>query len=324
MRVAQYALLGATLLLVCRIASSARSRPGLLPPVAVVALIYPVLFYTTATLYPQTLAGFLFVAALALSLREKHGFAPDFTAGLAWGALLLSVPTFLFTFLIVLATAKALRLLRWRNGLIMILAAAIPIGAWTWRNEARFHQFVPFASNSGENFLIGNSENTVPYGGSGNVDRTRYQRQAEALDLDEFQEDRFYRQVALNWIVDHPGRAAALYLEKTLNFFNVWNEYAPGSVAEVSAWKQLIMAVSYAILLALLAWRLAEGRRFPLSPREKLFLITYVLSAFTMAIFVTRIRYRLPYDYLIIAVIAGHLYRRLGPGRGEDAATKST
>ena len=74
------------------------------------------------------------------------------------------------------------------------------------------------------------------------------------------------------------------------------------------------MGVSYiSLLLALLAWRLAETKRFPAYiPREKLFLIVYVLSAFTMAIFCyTRIRYRLPYDYLIITVIAMHLSRRL-------------
>ena len=67
------------------------------------------------------------------------------------------------------------------------------------------------------------------------------------------------------------------------------------------------------LLLALLAWRLCEAVRFPLSTTEKLFLAIYILSAFTQAIFFTRIRLRLPYDYLIIAVIAMHLSRRLTP-----------
>jgi hypothetical protein len=244
-------------------------------------------------------------------LAEKRGFPLDFAAGLTWGALFLTVPTFVLTFLVVLATAWALGLLRRRSGLIMILGAVIVVGAWTLRNEAEFHQFVPFASNSGENFLVGNSENTVPYGGSGNVDRTHYRQEARALGLDEFQQDRFYRQAALRWIADHPSRAFVLYLEKALNFFNGWNEYAPENQAEVSVWKQAIMAATYALLLALLVWRLVEFRRFPPEAWEKLFLITYVLSAFTLAIFFTRIRHRLPYDYLIIAVIAAHLSRRL-------------
>jgi hypothetical protein len=319
MRLAQYALLAGTILLVCRIAE-ARQRLGPLLPVTGLVLVYPVLFYTAATLYPQTLAGFLFVTALALLLTGKRGFLLDFATGLTWGALFLTVPTFVLTFVVVLTAAWALGLLRWRSGLIIILGAGILVGAWTLRNEVEFHQFVPFASNSGENFLIGNSENTVPYGGSGNVDRTHYQQEARTLGLDEFQQDRYYRQAALRWIADHPGRAAVLYLEKVLNFFNGWNEYAPENQAEVSVWKQVIMAATYAFLLALLVWRLAEIRRFPPEAWEKLFLITYVLSAFTLAIFFTRIRHRLPYDYLIIAVIAAHLSRRLQGWLGEASS----
>jgi hypothetical protein len=71
------------------------------------------------------------------------------------------------------------------------------------------------------------------------------------------------------------------------------------------------VGASYLLLLVLLAWRLIDFRRFPLTPREKLLLIVYVLSAFTSAIFFTRIRHRLPYDYLIIAVIASNLSARL-------------
>jgi len=52
-------------------------------------------------------------------------------------------------------------------------------------------------------------------------------------------------------------------------------------------------------------------KRYPIVPREKLFLVVYFLSAFTSAIFFTRIRHRLPYDYLIIAIVASNLSRRL-------------
>jgi len=43
-----------------------------------------------------------------------------------------------------------------------------------------------------------------------------------------------------------------------------------------------------------------------------------------MAIFVTRIRYRLPYDYLIIAIVAMHLSRRLQLWLEPAESTKST
>jgi len=136
-------------------------------------------------------------------------------------------------------------------------------------------------------------------------------QEAKARGLDEFQTDNYFRQAALTWIRQNPTRALVLYLKKTANFFNLYNSYAPGTKAEASPAKQVVMGASYILLLGLLAWRLAEAKRFPLLPREKLFLIVYVLTAFTMAIFFTRIRHRLPYDYLVVAIVAMHLGRRL-------------
>jgi hypothetical protein len=178
---------------------------------------------------------------------------------------------------------------------------------------------VPIASNSGLNLLMGNNARAVAEEGVANTGANGYEAQAERLGLDEFQSDHFFTQAAMAWITAHPGDALILYLEKSLNFFNFTNVYAPQSHQEVSPAKQAVMAASYLLLLALLAWRLAEVKRFPLLPREKLFLLVYVLSAFTSAIFTTRIRYRIPYDYLIIAVIALHLSRHLESWLGSGA-----
>jgi len=310
MRLLQYLLFIATVVLVYRLLCLENHRAGLLV-VTCVVMLYPVLFYTSATLYPQTLAAFLFLLALVFLLTSPRELPMNLVTGLTFGVLILVVPTFLFTLFVVVTVAWLLKMIEWRHGLIIFIAASFMIGLWTARNFAEFHQFVPVASNSGANFLIGNCENTIPDGGSGNVDRTHYEQEARALGLDEFQEDRYYRQAAVNWIKANPGHAIALYFEKVANFFNVRNEYAPENKAELSFWKQAVMALSYGLLLGLLLWRLLEMRRFPLSRNEKFLLAIYILSAFTSAIFFTRIRLRLPYDYLIIAIIAMHLSRRL-------------
>jgi len=322
MRFAQFILLGATVLLVGRLGPGSDRPAGLLIVTVLVAL-YPVLFYLSGTLYPQTHAGFLFVLALTFLTAPTRGPGLNLATGLAFGLLILVVPTFTLTLIVVLAAAWMLRLIRWRDGFLVLAGASLFIGLWTARNAVEFHQFVPLASNSGANLLIGNCENTVPDGGTGNIDSSRYDREATALGLDEFQRDRYYRNAALAWIENNPGRATLLYFEKAANYFNIYNEYAPSNQAEITPWKQILMAASYLLLLGLLAWRLAESKRFPLTPREKLFLLVYVLSAFTMAIFVTRIRYRLPYDFLVIAVVAAHLERRLRPWL-EPTPTKPT
>ncbi|HEX4139800.1 MAG TPA: hypothetical protein VHY09_05595 [Candidatus Methylacidiphilales bacterium] len=317
-RVVQFAMLAGAVLLIARL------FPGNLRDCAVlfttlVVAVYPLFFYTGTTLYPQTLAGFLFVLTLTLLLRAPGGWPAYALIGFVYGFLILVVPTFLLTLFVLLGASFWLRLLRWREGAVLSLAAAVAVLAWTGRNYLEFRQFVPIASYSGAQLLIGNCESTIPYGGSGNVDTTHYHDEARALGLDEFQADRFYRDAALHWIEEHPASAFVLYLEKTANFFNVYNEYAPESRGEVTLWRQLVLGACYGLLLLLLLWRLWEAGRFPLDTTEKLFLILYVLSAFTQAIFFTRIRLRLPYDYLIVAIIAMHLARRLAP-----LLTKST
>lgn len=309
-RLAQYGLLAATILLLSRLCFPTNRFAGL-PIVTSLVALYPVLFYTSAICYPQTLASFLFILVLAQLMSPFRGPVLDMTCGLTFGALILVMPTFAFTLIVVLATAWLLKMIRWHEGLLIFAAAFLIIGLWTARNAFVFHQFVPIATNSGENLLLGNSEETSPYAGTANINITHYHLEALALGLDEVHEDRYYQKAALHWIEQHPAQAIVLYCEKVLNFFNIWNEYSPKNKAEFSPWKQVAMAITYIMLLALLAWRLSDVKRYPLSLMEKLFLIVYVLTAFTTAIFVTRIRYRLPYDYMLIAIIAMHLNNRI-------------
>lgn len=309
-RVVQFLLLGATILLVYRLCSERKMFAGLLIITSLV-ICYPIFFYTSATLYPQTLSGFLFILTLTLLLVSRRGLALNLVTGFSFGALILEVPTFLFTTMVVLGAAWFFKIIRWRDVLLITLAAFLTVGAWTSRNAACFHRFVPIASNSGMNFLMGNNEQATPYQAAGNVGMTPYFDQATKLGLDEFQKDHFFQEAALTWIKTHPEHALVLYLEKVLNFFNIINVYTSRTQEEISTWKQIVMAASYLLLLGLLGWRLIEIKKFPLIPREKLFLTVYVLSAFTSAIFFTRIRHRLPYDYLIISVIALNLSRRL-------------
>ena len=321
-RVAQFLLLGGTILLVYRLCSGKKAFAGLLTVTGLV-ICYPLFFYTSATLYPQTLSGFLFILALTFTLVTPRGPALNLLAGFTFGALILVVPTFLLTMAVVLGAVRFLKIIRWRDVVLITLAASIIVGAWTTRNVVLLHHFVPVASNSGLNFLVGNNGDAVAYKGAAVDSMGPYYSAVADRGLDEFQGDSFYWHVALSYIQAHPWRALLQYLEKVLNFFNTMNTYAVQNKQEFSAWKQIVQAISYAFLLTLLGWRLTEIKRFPLVSREKLFLIVYVLTAFTSAIFLTRIRHRLPYDYLIIAIIAMHLNRRLEIWM-EPASTKST
>jgi hypothetical protein len=308
-RVAQILLLGATMLLVAQLGSGGETFAGLLFVTMLVGF-YPVLIYTGSTLYPQTLAGFLFILSLTLMLTTGKGPARFLASGISFGMLILVVPTFLFTMAVVLGAARILNIIRGREAALMLVAAAMVIGSWTLRNAVCLGHVVPIATNSGLNFLEGNNPNAYAEAAA-NVGMKPYYEQAGKLGLDEFQCDAFYRQAAFSWIKAHPVDAFILYLEKVTNFFNIRNVYSSQSEPEVSPWRQIVLAAGYLLLLGLLCWRLMGIGRFPLNPREKLFLSVYILSAFTSAIFFTRIRHRLPYDFLLIAIIASNLSRRL-------------
>jgi hypothetical protein len=313
-RIGQFVLTGGIILLLARLFPEPE-RPGALLVTTLIVAVYPLFFYTSSTLYPQTLAAFLFVLSLVMLLCPRRAWRGNLALGAVFGFLILVVPTFLLSLFVLLIVAWRLKIVRPADAALIAAVSALVVCSWTARNYVQFHEFVPVASNSGANFLIGNCENTIPTGGSGNIDATRYYQQARDLRLNEFQEDHYYRHVALAWIKANPGRAFLLYLEKTANFFNVYNQYAPENRGEVTPWRQALLAVCYGTLLALLVWRLIEIRRFPLTTTEKFFLALFVLSAFTSAIFFTRIRLRLPYDYLIVTIIALHLSRRLKLGR---------
>jgi hypothetical protein len=308
-RAANFVMTGATIFLVCRLCPGKKMFGGLLIVTGLV-VCYPVLFYTSATLYPQTLIGFFFILAIALIVITPRGVALNVVTGFSFGLLILGAPAFLLTVAVVLGTARFLKIIRWRDVVLIALVTFLMTGTWTLRNAAHFHRFVPVTSNSGINFLVGNNPQATAYEAAANAALDPYYEHVGNLGLDEFQGDHYYWETALTWIKGHPGDATVLYFEKVLNFFNIINVYESGNRAEFPAWRQVVMAASYLLLLGLLGRRLVEIKRFPLIPREKLFLIVYVLSAFTSAIFFTRIRHRLPYDYLIIAIIAMDLSRR--------------
>jgi len=309
-RVAQFFFLAATIVLVSMLAPGRRMFAGILIVTALV-MACPAMFYLSGTLYSQPLSAVLFILALVLMLETPRGWGLDMLTGLVFGALILTVPTFLVTMFLALAIGWWLKIVRGRGALVIVLAAALPLLGWGARNAIYLHHLVPVATNSGVNFLAGNNANASALKGADSPAMVPYYNVAANQGMDEFQANTYYWHQALSWIEQHPANALGLYCEKVLNFFNFVNDYPDDRKREFPWLSQVVQALSYALLLGLVGWRLLDLRRFPLTPREKLFLLIYVLSAFTSAIFLTRIRLRMPFDYLLIAVIAIHISRYL-------------
>ena len=276
---------------------------------ALVAAAYPLFLFTATTFYPQTLATLLLMMMLlalqrALGADGRRRTALGAAAGVSAGALAMVVPTLAFVVPVALIW---LLLVRRRDVLrigVPLLACALVLpGAWTIRNAFAMDDFVPLTTGSGFNLLIGNHPGASASEGYRAEEIGPYQREARRRGLDEIEADEYYGEEARRWISDNPGRAAALYLGKVVNNFAPTNRLE--TRAETSKLRDAVASVSYIPLLLLLVIRLALVRRHPLRPIESLIVALIVGNALLLAVYTTRVRYRLPLDLPMIAMVAG-------------------
>ncbi|MGZ4704103.1 MAG: hypothetical protein ACXWCM_04470 [Acidimicrobiales bacterium] len=280
---------------------------------APVVALYPLGFYTAGAFYPQVLGGALVLGGLVALVQipgARHPYWLAAAAGLAFGALLVTIPP-LATALLVGVVWLAFTDRRVRTVLLVLgLAALIPL-SWTARNLVVMHQPVLGSTNNGLNLLIGNSPDAAPRKGVA-TDVTPYEHAADDLGYTddpehEVQRDAYLRDQAVEWIRSNPGDAAVLFVGKTVNYFAPFDQL--GTASENSAGQQALATLTYLPLLALFIVRLFRWRRERPGETERLLIFLYVLAAPAQAVFVTRVRYRVPLEPLLIIVVAGLIAR---------------
>jgi hypothetical protein len=271
---------------------------------------YPLLIYAASVLYPQVLGCLLLtMTVLLLSGAQLSGrFAV--VAGLGYGILILAIPYFMLMLPVLLAYVlfrrDLQRLTRVRSTILFAGAAALIVMPWTIRNYLDFHAIIPVSANGGWNLFIGNSPDTTP---NGSVDAVNAISLCKRLrpGMSVIEIDRAVGKCAMDWITENPLSAGKLYVGKVINYFNFRNELATKNVA--TSWSDWLLFVTYYPLLLVVIARAALFRRFPYNKTEALIYILYFANAFFSAIYFTRIRFRIPFDFLLIAVAAGFLCR---------------
>ena len=296
------ALALAVYLMYAMVRNIATPAAGLLAAALVVG--YPVLFYAAGTFFQTPLGCFLFVWVL-YRLSRPGGLSDRTLAvtGLIFGYLMLTVPSFVFQLLVVaLWTARARPEARLRAAVILIVPALLMVSVWSVRNYTVFQEFVFVSNNGGLNLFIGNSEHAAPNAAPNvrGIDET-YETFI-ARGMNEVAQDRYYRRRALEFILGDKARALKLYLFKNLNYFNIHNQLYAAS--EMSFDRDVVMLLTYGPLLGLFLLRLILVRKFLISRFEGLLLLLYFTNIPFAALFITRVRYRLPFDFLMIAVVA--------------------
>ena len=293
---------GLTALVLSLIASSIGSRiAGIVAPLLV--LCFPLFSYTASTLYPQTVGTLLFVSAIFFLVRFPSSSKGTIIAGGLFGFLVLMIPAFLLllplfpAYLMIVDRLNADPM--FRRALLFLGCAALVVAPWTLRNFLQFKSFIPVSTNTGINLLLGNSPNTKADSGV-NVDISNYVEAAEGMD--EVQKDNFFKHAAISFVKRDPVAALLLYCRKVVNYFNFRNQLYISS--ERSSLRDTVMLLTYYPLLLLAVLRLLLYRRFKINPTEAFLFLLYFGNAFLSAIFFTRIRFRIPFDALLIILVA--------------------
>jgi Dolichyl-phosphate-mannose-protein mannosyltransferase len=260
---------------------------------AVVVAAYPLFVYTATALYPQIPALLMLLMAIEFGLRSRDRWTWAIGSGLAGGLLTITVPSFAPTMALVLI------FIGWRHrkaiAVLVVAAAIIPV-LWCVRNAVVMHHFIPVSTNNGVNLLLGNNSSATGSSGT-SVDVSLYEKEAKARQLDEVGIDKFYSDSAVTWITSHPAEAVGLYAAKVTHNFAYSDTLKSGQSAS-----DLLAALTYYPVLALAVLRVLLWRRFPLHRVDKLLVWTIVLNVLLLAVFFTRIRFRVPLDALTIVL----------------------
>jgi len=270
--------------------------------------LWPVALFAATTLYPQTLAATLLVATLWLidRLRDGRSLGRAVLAGLACGALILTTPVVLLLFPLMVIWLFHVSP-RWLpHAVVFCMVSGGLVSSWTVRNYLAFDAFVPVATSSGYNLLAGNAPN-ARYNTSLNV-RFPEHVYAEITGKSEVERNDIMTEAAFAEIARDPDRFWRLYAAKFAHWFHFSNrllsdEVLKDGAAPVSVGaREVILGASYALVIAgPLLLRLAFIRRYPFRRIELLFLAFWIGAGLIYALFFTRVRFRLPFDWLIIS-----------------------
>jgi hypothetical protein len=202
------------------------------------------------------------------------------------------------------ARFRGLRL--WSVAALALVGLAILVySPWPIRNSILMGQFVPGSSESTEWFWRGTNPNAT--GGSLTIDgRTMLSVapadfQARVQAASESERIGIYRDAALQFVGQHPGEAARLYLLKLKAFW--WGSETTG-LQYPAIWTVLYQAW-YAAMLLLAAVGLWWSWRDPAArPTVLLIAASLLLISLTQAVFYVEGRHRLAIEPLLL-VIAG-------------------
>jgi hypothetical protein len=273
--------------------------------VILLTAFHPTVLYASVTNYPQTFQG-LWLALLTLLLASvavgaKAGpVRPGFLSGLLIGLGALYVPTQIFVIPAVMAFFWR-RGWRWLTGFVFFLGLglALAVAPWTLRNLIVEKELIVFSTSGGEALFWGFNENAgMNTGGRMEVPPNLW-NEVHATPSGK-ESERIFSSYAVKWIRENKGRAAQLWMLKFLNFFR-WDNGGMATEDEHSSFREWIARLTTLLVFGLALW---GGWRLWATERAWaiLTLVLFLCLAASQAFFITRYRYRLPFEPFLLFI----------------------
>jgi 4-amino-4-deoxy-L-arabinose transferase-like glycosyltransferase len=277
------------------------------------AAISPSLVVFSVLFLSETLfAGALLASLIALARLVKADLPADSTdtrgrriglavvAGFLAALATLVRPTWLLVapgFAMAWLAAPGNRKERFAPALAMLCALAVTMAPWTIRNYRVTGHFVPTTLWVGASLYDGISPQATGDSDMRFVEKDGHYTRRDVRDF-EYQADRHYRQTALEFAREHPGRVLVLAAIKLSRFFNPFPnaaQFGHWMIAwGVGLFESLVLLVAIAggwrLRAAAWQWLLAAG---PL-----------LYFALVHSVFVGSVRYRLPAEYPLLVLSA--------------------
>ena len=271
-----------------------------------IAAIYPFFIYFTGFLLAETLFTlglvalmlFLFECADALEKSASRALLVSVIAGVLLGLLvllrssLLLFPLFLLPIWLARRGHRLGAMAAWGT---MIAAMALVMLPWIVRNYGIFGRFIPTTLQVGESLYEANSPCAD---GGPMMDRIDWVKERGGRPMGEYENNQFFKNAALRYIREHPGRFCALAVEKFARFWNPLPNYGPyrrplGIAVSICAWAPIILLACAGIL----------KRKREIAPP---LLLLSPVAYFTLLhmVFVGSVRYRTPIMPFVILLAA--------------------
>ncbi len=256
-------------------------------------MLEPFSFVLSVIPLSETAFTFFFLAFVHAFCRW-HDRPTIFKAGLLglWAALAIYVrPSVLAVWLVAWIVAIVSSLLRqtdraqWMTQAVVALAAfVLTMSPWWIRNDRVLGAFVPTTTNVGESLYDGWNPRAD---GSSNF---WFKGDETTRAMGEIEQDRHWRNEAIAWAKENPGRVSKLAVMKFLRF---WSPIPNESRFRQPLWLVATAGTTLPIyLLAILGWW--SARPMPLRLLAYYSLIPIVTFCLLHLIFVSSVRYRVP------------------------------